>query len=183
MTARRLLGVGFLHHGRLHHSRYTPDPIEVADSFSRIGADSPARPQGNEKHDHTFCLSQTYQGAVYLTGPFETSTSVSLYPWQVGFTQYLKQKYSFQGGVDCNVETPTTSQRLVDARKEGARAQLTRRWWTPAGSTNPPLIQITNQQRLLLTATMIASRRHGLQPLHRHQSPLVTLLQKKRLLR
>jgi len=42
--------------------------------------------------------------------------------FNIGFTQYLKQRYSFQGRVNCNIGTSKTAARLVSAHIQGARA-------------------------------------------------------------
>jgi hypothetical protein len=72
--------------------------------------------------DHTFCISDAYQNTVYFTGPVATGQSVSMGEWNIGFTQFLKGKYSFGGRVYCNMGTSETARRLVNAHLDGARA-------------------------------------------------------------
>jgi hypothetical protein len=72
--------------------------------------------------DHTFCFSETYSGTVYYTGPVQTGMSVNLSSWNIGFTQHLKQRYSFPGKVNCNMGPRSIATRLVNAYLEGARA-------------------------------------------------------------
>ena len=72
--------------------------------------------------DHTFCFSDTQSGTIYVTGPLQTTTSESMGNWSIGFTQYLKQKYSFAGRTYCNIGPRPTAERLVSAHLQGARA-------------------------------------------------------------
>jgi hypothetical protein len=72
--------------------------------------------------DNSFCFSETYSGTVYVAGPVQTGSSVSMANFNNGFSQYLKQRYSFQGKVNCNLGTRTTAARLVSAHIQGARA-------------------------------------------------------------
>ncbi len=99
---------------------YKPEPGRV-DPRPRPGVPSAAgtiTPQA----DHTFCISDAYQNAVYFTGPVATGQSVSMSEWNIGFTQFLKGKYSFQARVYCNMGTAETARRLVNAHLDGARA-------------------------------------------------------------
>ena len=59
--------------------------------------------------DHTFCISDSYQNTVYVTGPTATPPPVTMYSWINGFTQFLKGKYSFVGRVYCNMGTAETA--------------------------------------------------------------------------
>jgi hypothetical protein len=72
--------------------------------------------------DHTFCVSDTYQGTVYFTGPVASPPPVAMYQWSNGFTQFLKSKYSFEGRVYCNMGTAESGRRLVNAHLDGSRA-------------------------------------------------------------
>jgi len=60
---------------------------------------------------------------LYLTGPVHVSASqVSPSTWNIGFTQYLKEKYGYQGAVDCNADRASTAKAIVASRLHGARA-------------------------------------------------------------
>lgn len=72
--------------------------------------------------DHTFCISDTYQNTVYVTGPVATPPPVAMYQWINGFTDFLKGKYSFQGRVYCNMGTNESARRLINAHLDGSRA-------------------------------------------------------------
>jgi hypothetical protein len=72
--------------------------------------------------DHTFCFSETYADTIYVTGPELSGTSVNLSSWNIGFTQYLKQRYSVAAKVNCEVATRPAAMRLVSAHEQGARA-------------------------------------------------------------
>jgi hypothetical protein len=80
------------------------------------------RPVSQGPTDTSFCFSETYVGTVYVAGPVQTGSSVSMGNLNIGFTQYLKQRYSFQGRVNCNMGTRPTAARLVAAHIQGARA-------------------------------------------------------------
>lgn len=79
-------------------------------------ANVPPRPRPT----HTWCLSDTYQGTVYSTGPFDTDQNWA--QWYQGFSRFLKEKYSFPGRVECRITTLSDARRLMQARTEGARA-------------------------------------------------------------
>ena len=98
---------------------YTPNEVEIALSAAprtEKEANGPPRPRPT----HTWCLSDTYQGAVYSTGPFDTDQNWA--QWYQGFNRFLKEKYSFPGRVECKVTTLSDARRLMNARIEGARA-------------------------------------------------------------
>jgi len=80
------------------------------------------RPVSQGPADNSFCFSETYAGTVYVAGPVQTGSSVSMGNFNISFTQYLKQRYSFQGRVNCNTGTRPTAARLVAAHIQGARA-------------------------------------------------------------
>ena len=80
------------------------------------------RPVEQGPVDNSFCFSETSNGSVYVAGPVQTGSSVSMGNFNIGFTQYLKQRYSFQGRVNCNMGTRPTATRLVNAHIQGARA-------------------------------------------------------------
>jgi len=80
------------------------------------------RPVSQGPVDNSFCFSETSNGTVYIAGPVQTGSSVSMANFNIGFTQYLKQRYSFQGRVNCNMGTRKTATRLVAAHIQGARA-------------------------------------------------------------
>ena len=99
---------------------YRPEPGRTPSTLARPGHSitAAAAPQA----DHTFCISDPYQGTVYFTGPIATPPPVAMYQWINGFTEFLKAKYSFQGRVYCNMGTTQVAQRLVNAHLEGSRA-------------------------------------------------------------
>lgn len=72
--------------------------------------------------DNTFCISDSYQNTVYVTGPIVTPPPVVMSYWINGFTQFLKDKYSFAGRVYCNMGTAKIAGRLVNAHLDGSRA-------------------------------------------------------------
>jgi hypothetical protein len=80
------------------------------------------RPYNTVQADHTFCISDPYQNTVYATGPVATPPPVTMTSWINGFTQFLKDKYSYSGRVYCNMGTAESAQRLVNAHLEGSRA-------------------------------------------------------------
>jgi hypothetical protein len=80
------------------------------------------RPVDQGPADNSFCFSETYSGTVYVAGPVQTGSSVSMGNFNIGFTQFLRQRYSFQGKVNCNMGTHKTATRLVNAHIQGARA-------------------------------------------------------------
>jgi hypothetical protein len=98
---------------------FKPNEIEIALSAvprTEHEANGPPRPRPS----HTWCLSDTYQGTVYSTGPFDTDQNWA--QWYQGFNRFLKEKYSFPGRVECKVTTLSDARRLMNARIEGARA-------------------------------------------------------------
>jgi len=80
------------------------------------------RPVSQGPVDNSFCFSETYSGTVYVAGPVQTGSSVSMGNFNNGFNQFLRQRYSFQGKVNCNMGTHKTATRLVNAHIQGARA-------------------------------------------------------------
>jgi len=101
--------------------RYVVDPDYVL-YYQQEGEDVIAVVEGMRKHTHTYCLSDSAQGTLYTTGPFETGQAVNLSYWYRGFDQLLKQKYGFKGQVFCNIGSPQEDGRLMAARIAGARA-------------------------------------------------------------
>ena len=98
---------------------FKPNEAEIALSSAprtEREANGPPRPRPT----HTWCLSDTYQGTVYATGPFDTDQNWA--QWYQGFNRFLKEKYSFPGRVECKVTTLSDARRLMSARTEGARA-------------------------------------------------------------
>jgi hypothetical protein len=98
---------------------FKPNEVEIALSAAprtEREANGPPRPRPT----HTWCLSDTYQGTVYSTGPFDTDQNWA--QWYQGFNRFLKEKYSFPGRVECKVTTLDDAHRLMNARAEGARA-------------------------------------------------------------
>jgi len=70
-----------------------------------------------------WCFSRFSPETLYLTGPVQQPAShVSLATWNVGFTQYLKETYGYQGAVDCNADRASTAKAIVKSRLDGARA-------------------------------------------------------------
>jgi hypothetical protein len=72
--------------------------------------------------DRMFCVSDPYQGTVYFTVPVATTPPVAVYQWVNGFTAFLKNKYSFDGRVFCNMGSAVGARRLVNAHLDGSRA-------------------------------------------------------------
>ena len=99
---------------------YKPDPRLVS-AVPRPGAPRPSGVSTGQA-DHTFCISDSYQNTVYVTGPIATPPPVAMSSWINGFTQFLKDKYSFAGRVYCNMGTAEGARRLVNAHLDGSRA-------------------------------------------------------------
>lgn len=97
---------------------YPPNDEEVALAAKRDPHNATA--QFRPKPTHTWCLSETYLGVIYSTGPFNTDQNWA--EWYRGFNNFLTQKYSFKGRFECKVTTLADAQRLMNARSEGARA-------------------------------------------------------------
>jgi len=73
--------------------------------------------------DYMWCFSRFSPETLYLTGPVQVPASqVSLSTWNIGFTQYLKEQYGYQGAVDCNFDRASTARAIVTSRLSGARA-------------------------------------------------------------
>ena len=102
--------------------------VEVDWNYRLPTEPSAPRPQHSatgvviQQADHTFCVSDAYQGTVYFTGPVATPPPVAMYSWVNGFTQFLKGQYAFAGRVYCNMRTAVTAQRLLTAHLDGSRA-------------------------------------------------------------
>ena len=86
--------------------------------------------------DHMWCFSRFSPETLYVTGPVQVSASqVSLSTWNVGFTQYLKERHGYQGAVDCNADRASTAKAIVTSRLDGARAgnrKIVDTQWKPA---------------------------------------------------
>ena len=98
---------------------YTPNEAEIALSAAprtEHEATGPPRPRPT----HTWCFSESFHGTFYSTGPVATDANYA--EWYRGFSQFLKNKYSFPGRIDCKVTTLDDAHRLMNARIEGARA-------------------------------------------------------------
>jgi hypothetical protein len=98
---------------------FKPNEVEIALSAvprTEHEANGPPRPRPT----HTWCLSDTNQGTIYSTGPFDTDQNWA--QWYQGFNRFLKEKYSFPGRVECKVTTLSDARRLIQARTDGARA-------------------------------------------------------------
>lgn len=73
--------------------------------------------------DHMWCFSRFSPETLYLTALVQVPASqVSLSTWNIGFTQYLKENYGYQGAVDCNADRASTAKAIVTSRLDGARA-------------------------------------------------------------
>jgi hypothetical protein len=94
-----------------------PDLVAAAGVQHRM-----PRPAQQLPVDNSFCFSETSGGTVYLAGPAQTGSAVSMGNFNIEFTQWLKQRYSFQGKVYCNMGTSKAAKRLVAAHIQGARA-------------------------------------------------------------
>ena len=100
---------------------YRPEPGTATAAIAAIPQHRMPR-VNTAQADHTFCISDVYQNTVYVTGPVATPPPVAMYAWANGFTDFLKEKYSFQGRVYCNMGTPEGAQRLVNAHLDGSIA-------------------------------------------------------------
>jgi hypothetical protein len=102
--------------------KYVVDEDLVAASYSHQGEDIAAVVQLKRKPNHTYCLSDSAQGTLYTTGPIDTGTAPNMSLWYRGFDQFLREKHSFKGRIDCNLGSLTEVERLMGARIAGARA-------------------------------------------------------------
>ena len=98
--------------------KYTPNPVEVALYANNKDPETPPAQRPNA----TYCLSESYQGTFYYSGPFETGSSENYSLWTRGFYQTLTQKYSFKGNSICNSIAFDLGRRFLAALNEGARA-------------------------------------------------------------
>jgi len=80
------------------------------------------RPSLSPQPDHIFCESQMSQPTLYYSSPQNATAPVSISLWNRSFSQYLSQKYSFKGQVNCYMATLERAQRLLNSNKDGARA-------------------------------------------------------------
>jgi hypothetical protein len=98
--------------------KYTPNPVEIALYINNKDPEvAPRLPP-----TATYCLSDSYQGTFYYSGPFETSNPQNYSLWNRGFNQTLTQRYGFKGNSNCNTIAFDLGRRLLAALTEGARA-------------------------------------------------------------
>jgi len=97
--------------------KYTPNPIEIALYTNTNDPETPP----SQRPNATYCLSESYQGTFYLSGPFETGSSENYSLWNRGFYQTLTQKYGFKGNTICNSIALDLGRRFLAALNEGAR--------------------------------------------------------------
>jgi hypothetical protein len=98
--------------------KYTPNPVEVALYVNTKDPETPPEQRPNT----TYCLSESYQGTFYYSGPFETGSAENYSLWNRGFYQTLTQRYSFKGNSICNSIALDLGRRMIAALNEGARA-------------------------------------------------------------
>jgi hypothetical protein len=98
--------------------KYTPNPVEIALYTNNKDPETPPALRPNA----TYCLSDSYQGTFYYSGPFETGSAQNYALWNRGFYQTLTQKYGFKGNSNCNTIAFDLGRRLFAALSEGARA-------------------------------------------------------------
>ena len=98
--------------------KYTPNPVELALYINNQDAENPP----DQRPNATYCLSESYQGTFYYSGPFETGSAENYSLWNRGFYQTLTQKYGFKGNSICNSIALDLGRRLFAALNEGARA-------------------------------------------------------------
>ena len=98
--------------------KYTPNPVEIA---LYVNNKDPERPPASPPNA-TYCLSDSYQGTFYYSGPFETGSSENYSLWSRGFYQTLTQRYGFKGNSICNSIALDLGRRFFAALNEGARA-------------------------------------------------------------
>ena len=97
--------------------KYTPNPIEIALYTNTNDPETPP----SQRPNATYCLSESYQGTFYYSGPFETGSSENYSLWNRGFYQTLTQKYGFKGNTTCNSIALDLGRRFLAALNEGAR--------------------------------------------------------------
>jgi hypothetical protein len=98
--------------------KYTSNPIEVALYVNNRDPETPPQQRPNA----TYCLSESYEGTFYYSGPFETGNAENYSLWNRGFYQTLTQRYGFKGNSICNSIALDHGRRLFAALSEGARA-------------------------------------------------------------
>ena len=98
--------------------KYTPNPVEQALYKNSKDAETPPA----EPPNATYCLSESYQGTFYYSGPFETGSAENYSLWSRGFYQTITQKYGFKGNSICNSIVLDIGRRLFAALSDGARA-------------------------------------------------------------
>ena len=67
--------------------KYTPNPVEVALYTNNKDPETPP----SQRPNATYCLSESYQGTFYYSGPFETGSAENYSLWNRGFYQNLTQ--------------------------------------------------------------------------------------------
>lgn len=102
--------------------KWSADDEMIAASLQNSEEDVFAQVARKRKPTHTYCVSDSAQGTLYTAGPIDTGTGVNLSFWYRGFSQHLRQKYSYTGEVFCNVGSPQEDARIMGARIAGARA-------------------------------------------------------------
>jgi hypothetical protein len=98
--------------------KYTPNPVEVALYVNNKDSETPPTQRPNA----TYCLSESYQGTFYYSGPFETGSAENYSLWSRGFYQNITQRYGFKGNSICNSIALDLGRRFFAALNEGARA-------------------------------------------------------------
>ena len=98
--------------------KYTPNPVEIALYVNNKNAEVPPALPPNA----TYCLSDSYQGTFYYSGPFQTGNAENYSLWNRGFFQTLTQRYGFKGNSNCNTIAFDLGHRFFAALNEGARA-------------------------------------------------------------
>jgi len=98
--------------------KYTPNPVELALYTNNRNSEVPPALPPNA----TYCLSDSYQGTFYYSGPFATGSAENYSLWNRGFYQTITQRYGFKGDSICNSIAFDLGRRLFAALSEGARA-------------------------------------------------------------
>lgn len=98
--------------------KYTPNPVEIALYIKNNNAE--AAPE--QRPNAAYCLSDSYQGTFYYSGPFEAGNAENYSLWNRGFYQTLTQRYGFKGNSNCNSIAFDLGRRFFAALNEGARA-------------------------------------------------------------
>jgi hypothetical protein len=115
---------------------YIRDQVAIDASFDPRGDPTYINVEGNLPQDRFYCVSDTFQNAVYYGEPFVDKTP-SVNP-SVDYFQMLQQKYGYKGQMSCLLASEPKVALFLKARLDGARAagkKVVSTGWPAAGSS------------------------------------------------